>query len=312
MASILPNGKNQFFDQNGDPLVGGQVWTYEPGTTTPKLTYSDEGATVPNTNPVILDSRGEALIFWVGAYSVTLLDALGGLIYTVDGIQEAEAAGATDALREELADDTDNTRGAYMIGLLLSGAGEQPTNMGDFADKEVKGFQRNFGAAGDGVTNNYDAFVSMLTSTDSVIEIEPGTYLVDGALALPVPTCSAIIGWGPDVSIIQIGAAITDQVIDATAFLRLSNFKLRGAEVAGVGGIYYGKSAIWYGESHNVRVENFKCAGSYGMRLGDAQKRLISHPYLDGNYDNCRSDRTSPGFPTSPLIDHPIIVNAEN
>src|SRR5574343_736926 len=48
----------QFFDNNGDPLAGGKIYTYESGTTTPKLTYTDVGGTVSNANPIILDSAG--------------------------------------------------------------------------------------------------------------------------------------------------------------------------------------------------------------------------------------------------------------
>jgi len=59
MAVLAPQPKAQFFDANGSPLVGGKVYTYAAGTTTPLATYTDASAATPNTNPVILDSRGE-------------------------------------------------------------------------------------------------------------------------------------------------------------------------------------------------------------------------------------------------------------
>jgi hypothetical protein len=35
----------QFFDNNGDPLVGGKLYTYAAGTTTPQTTFtSSSGA----------------------------------------------------------------------------------------------------------------------------------------------------------------------------------------------------------------------------------------------------------------------------
>lgn len=64
------------FDANGAPLVGGKLYSYEAGTTTKKATYSDPDCTVPNTNPVILDSEGYADV-WVpsGSYKFALYDA---------------------------------------------------------------------------------------------------------------------------------------------------------------------------------------------------------------------------------------------
>ena len=43
MASPISYPKFQAFDSNGDPLSGGKVYTYQPGTSTPMTTYSDYG-----------------------------------------------------------------------------------------------------------------------------------------------------------------------------------------------------------------------------------------------------------------------------
>jgi hypothetical protein len=50
-------------DTNGNPLAGGQVFTYQAGTNTLLATYTDATLTVPNTNPVILDEYGKAMIW---------------------------------------------------------------------------------------------------------------------------------------------------------------------------------------------------------------------------------------------------------
>lgn len=81
MATLLPNGKQQFLDASGAPLVGGKVYFYIPGTTTPKDTYQDAGATILNTNPVTLDSAGEAVIYGSGAYRQIVNDADGVTIW---------------------------------------------------------------------------------------------------------------------------------------------------------------------------------------------------------------------------------------
>ena len=92
MASLMPNGKQQYFDNNGDPLSGGKLYTYASGTSTPKSTYTTAAASVANANPVILDSRGEATIFWSGIYKVVLKDSNDVEIYSVDGVSESSAA----------------------------------------------------------------------------------------------------------------------------------------------------------------------------------------------------------------------------
>lgn len=72
---LLQNGKQDFKDANGRPLSGGRVFFFEPGTQSPKDTYQDAAQTILNTNPIILDARGEAVIYGSGAYRQVLRDA---------------------------------------------------------------------------------------------------------------------------------------------------------------------------------------------------------------------------------------------
>ncbi len=77
------------------PLAGGSLAFYELGTTTPKGTWSDPDLTIPNTNPVQLDSSGRANVnVWLdGGYSVRLLDALGATVWTRD-VNDGAGGGA--------------------------------------------------------------------------------------------------------------------------------------------------------------------------------------------------------------------------
>ena len=86
-TSISPTPKLQFFDLNGDPLSGGLLYTYAAGTTTPLASYTDSTGNFANTNPIVLDSRGEANV-WLGAaiYKFALYTSVGVLIWTVDNI----------------------------------------------------------------------------------------------------------------------------------------------------------------------------------------------------------------------------------
>jgi hypothetical protein len=73
-ASILPPAKTTFFDSNGNPLSSGKVFSYIPGTTTPKTTWQDAAETIPNANPVILDAAGRALVLGSGNYRQQVYD----------------------------------------------------------------------------------------------------------------------------------------------------------------------------------------------------------------------------------------------
>lgn len=88
MAVLSPSPKAQFLDASGNPLVGGKVYTYAAGTTTPVATFTTGAGTVANTNPVILDSRGEANIWYSNgtSYKVVLTDSADATIWTVDNI----------------------------------------------------------------------------------------------------------------------------------------------------------------------------------------------------------------------------------
>jgi len=106
-ASLVPNGKQQFIDINGNPLVGGFVYMYTPLTLVFKDTWQDAGQLAMNTNPVVLDSRGQAVIYGVGDYRQILTDSLGNLIWdkeiadyqqSVFGPQASVASATTTAL----------------------------------------------------------------------------------------------------------------------------------------------------------------------------------------------------------------------
>jgi len=67
----------QFFAADGTPLVGGKLYTYAAGTTTPSATYTDSTGASANTNPIILDSRGEANVWLSGSlYKFELKDSV--------------------------------------------------------------------------------------------------------------------------------------------------------------------------------------------------------------------------------------------
>jgi len=58
-VNLSPIGNSeQFFDNNGIPLSGGLLYTYQAGSSTPLATYTDINATTANANPIVLNSSG--------------------------------------------------------------------------------------------------------------------------------------------------------------------------------------------------------------------------------------------------------------
>lgn len=85
---LTPYLKQAFLNNNGQPLAGGQLFSYQAGTTTPLATYTDSTGVTQNANPVILNSRGECNC-WIPpntGYKFVLEDSFGNVIWTVDQV----------------------------------------------------------------------------------------------------------------------------------------------------------------------------------------------------------------------------------
>lgn len=79
----------RFQDNNGKPLAGGKLFSYQAGTTTPLATYKDSTTSAVNTNPVILDSTGSASVFLGNnVYKLVLQNSTGTVQWTADNIAQ--------------------------------------------------------------------------------------------------------------------------------------------------------------------------------------------------------------------------------
>jgi len=103
----------QFFDNNGNILSGGKIYTYAAGSTTPQATYIDATGGTPNTNPIVLNSAGRAATaIWLSqgvSYKFVLQtsanvtigtydDVAGINDFSVEGIEWADIAGTPTTL----------------------------------------------------------------------------------------------------------------------------------------------------------------------------------------------------------------------
>jgi hypothetical protein len=89
--SIFGGVGAQFFDNNGNPLSGGKIYTYEAGTTTPLSTYTSSTGNTAHTNPIVLDAAGrvpggEIWVVTTTLYKFVLKTSTEVLIATYDNV----------------------------------------------------------------------------------------------------------------------------------------------------------------------------------------------------------------------------------
>jgi hypothetical protein len=122
----------QFFDNNGNVLTGGKLYTYAAGTTTPQVTYTTSAGNVAWSNPIVLDASGrvsgggEIWLTYV-PYKFVLKNTNDVLIATYDNIRGLGAAetavqnftgdGTTIAFTMSAAPYSENSMIVYINGV---------------------------------------------------------------------------------------------------------------------------------------------------------------------------------------------------
>ena len=111
--TLSPQAKQQFFDNAGNLLAGGKLFTYAAGTTTKQATYSNSTGTA-NTNPIILDARGECTLFLDSALTYKFVlspstdtDPPAASFWTVDNIQPPQSVSSVLSTDGTLAANSD-------------------------------------------------------------------------------------------------------------------------------------------------------------------------------------------------------------
>lgn len=249
MPFLFTNGKFRAANDDNTPLVGGLLYTYVSGTTTPKASYQDSGLLTPNANPVVLDSRGEASVWpGAGAYTLTLKRSDGTLVWSVDGVRDP--TDVATSLQTALADTSSSANGAALVGFLpaLSGAVGRllPSKLLDFVSV------KDFGAKGDGSTDDTAAFQAAINYCQSNLKTLyiPGNnssqyYKLTSTLNVTAPL--KIQGDGSSqVTLITSGLSVGQFAlnIDGTAYGTFGNAEFAGFAIrAGAGDCIQVKNA---------------------------------------------------------------------
>ena len=191
--SLFAGAGAQLFSSSGIPLAGGKIYSYQAGTTTPQNTFTTSAGTVPHANPIILDSAGrvpggEIWLTESAAYKFSLLTATDVLIGTYDNISGAnDFTAASTAIYANFADTSDVAKGDALVGFRQSNsAGVFATAVASTAHRklqEIVSF-KDFGAVGDGTTNDAGAIQAAVTamSAGGTIDGQGLTYKVNSTI----------------------------------------------------------------------------------------------------------------------------------
>jgi len=251
MTALATPPKLQFLDANGAPLVGGKLYTYTAGTTTPQASYTDYGGGTANANPVILDSRGEANV-WLGTalYKMALYSATNVLIWTVDNI------GGFATLAQLAA-----SGGSNLVGFIQSGAGAVATTVQAKLRESVS--VKDFGAVGNGVADDTAAIQAAVDAADAnranEIYFPVGEYVISGTITLA--SGIRLIGQGAMGAQVSQGAVLVHKANSVNMLLWNGS---NPATARGVGG----------------GIFNMQCVKGVGYSGGDAIKLLATSDSL--------------------------------
>jgi len=136
----------QYLSGTAAVLDGNKLDFFEPGTTTPKNTFSDSGLTTANPNPVVADAAGRIPdIFLDGTYKVVLKDKNDVTIGTADPVGETTAGELQAWLTDVTYNIPDLVKGSdnrFYRSLTNSNQGNDPTTSA--ANWEQIEFERIF------------------------------------------------------------------------------------------------------------------------------------------------------------------------
>lgn len=212
--SLFAGAGAQFFDNNGNPLTGGKIYTFAAGTTTPLATYTTASETSFHANPIVLDaagripSGGELWLTLGLGYKFVVKTSTEVLLATYDNIpSSAQALAANDAdsiMYEQgytvtagsfvagkiyrivsigttnftLIGATANTVGLHFIATGV-GTGTGTAELSQTVETKLRQTisVKDFGAVGDGVTDDTAAFQAFFDAGGGYVP--SGTYMID-------------------------------------------------------------------------------------------------------------------------------------
>jgi hypothetical protein len=340
----------QFFDNNGNPLSGGKIFTYAAGTTTNQVTYTSATGLTAHSNPIILDSGGRVPSgeIWLTdglQYKFVIQSSTNQLIGTFDNISGINSNFVNYTIQEEIQTatagqtvftlttmayapatnslsvfvdgvnqyeggaysyiETSSTTVTFTAGLHVgaevkfttavftagsvgnaanvvydpAGIGAVPTNVQDKL-REIVSVQ-DFGAVGDGVTDDTAAFHAAFDyakSADIGAVYAEGTFKFDNNLVLR--TGVSLLGNERSSLVLRMNNSYVTNETGLGAYCRDSGLRATIESVNGTEQYGLLLAGIEYSE-FDVKISGFNSASSVG---------LFCTSVLDGSYRYVRNN----------------------
>lgn len=218
----------QAFNTNGSVLNGGQIFTYQAGSSTPEPTYTTSAGNVANGNPIILDGTGrppsEIWLTAGQAYKFVLEDSLNNIIATYDNVSGINDIALPLAVSEWLPTNltptyvstTSFTVSGTQIALFLPNLRLKSVNTGGTIYSTVQTATYNLGSGLTTVVviNDSGTFDSGLSSVSYGIlnpanPSVPGEYLAFNPPVIAAVTATPVIGASASANITLTGSGVT-------------------------------------------------------------------------------------------------------
>lgn len=263
--SAFAGAGQQFFDNSGNVLSGGKIYTYEAGTTTPATTYTTSTGTVAHSNPIVLNaagriSTGEIWLNVQNRYKFIVKTSDDVLLNTYDNIV---AVGFTSAVSFISVTD--------------------------------------FGAIGDGITDCRDAFQSAInyaTSNNIALYVPSGTYYIpNNKTTLSFTGNLTMFGDGMNNSIIYYDDSVQTTIRYLLTSSSSGNFELRDLQFKsnwGAGGDYSLRSHLVEPTSTGsssafvTRCKFTLCRSMSLVLINYYQVKVTDCVFQDSASDGCR------------------------
>lgn len=179
MATLMPPPRQRFSTNAGVLAAGCKLYTFAAGTSTPKAAFADAAGLVPLENPITLDAKGEALIYFDGAYRLDLKTAAGVQVtgYPVDDFTTPDLAAGPNLLRSQLSAPS----GGALSGYSSTIAGPTPTTILDKLRLEPIHVEEFPNVVADGITNDGPAIRAAIVACMNAgkLLVFGGSYAVD-------------------------------------------------------------------------------------------------------------------------------------